>query len=854
MRPLRLELKGFTSFRDEQQIDFEGLDLFAISGPTGSGKSSLLDAMTYALYGYAERVGKQVGQLVSQGQKRMAVAFEFEVDGERWRIERTTPASGGSTRPLLKRPDGDGWVQAGEGADRVAEVNARIKELIGLDYEGFTRSVLLPQGRFQEFLVGDPKERRRILTDLLGLELFERLAKRAGEIRRTAQAQAQAKGEMLDSEYGSVTEEAVAAEEARSRAAAEREGAFGESETAVRALVERWKAAEREATDLEECRRDLLDVADVAGECAGAFGEVAIELADAASAAEGATEGAARAAEEAAVAHEALGNAEAEWGSIASLSAARALAEQLPLARAKVDEAQSALARVREDGASVEVSVAEAADRVTASARIVEDADVVVVAAQAAFDAAGLADRAAAIRAELRPGDDCPVCGAHIEQLPHGAAPDLEHARKDLAGAKAKITEAEKAFRVAERAHADAERALAGHGETLGRLEKELETARMEVSRLEQQATAGLGGELPLDPAAELAGRIERLQALADRERETRGLAVAAERAKLEAEQRRKDAEASVTRMRDRLGAQPLQQLVRRASSFAEGIGAFPKIPPGADPAELGAAAEAVAAHAGSAAEALEEVAQRRSEGEQALVAEAVGAVGTLVDVERLGNLDQLLETVVAERQAATVEAATARGTADVLRERLGRRAALVAEIDGLIEREQRFHALALELRADRLISFLQLEALRLLAAAGSERLSGLSGGRYRLAYQDEEFSVVDVWNGEEARSARTLSGGETFLASLALALALSEQVRSLAVTERARLDSLFLDEGFGTLDPETLEVVVEAIEQLGGDGRTVGIITHVQELAIRLPARIEVEKSPRGSRLHVMT
>jgi exonuclease SbcC len=142
---------------------------------------------------------------------------------------------------------------------------------------------------------------------------------------------------------------------------------------------------------------------------------------------------------------------------------------------------------------------------------------------------------------------------------------------------------------------------------------------------------------------------------------------------------------------------------------------------------------------------------------------------------------------------------------------------------------------------------------LQLLAAAGSRRLETLSGGRYRLEYVEEEFSVVDTWNGDERRSARTLSGGETFLASLALALGLSEQVRALAVSDRARLDALFLDEGFGTLDPESLEVVVDAIEQLGGDGRMVGVITHVQELALRLPSRIEVEKSPRGSTARVV-
>lgn len=108
---------------------------------------------------------------------------------------------------------------------------------------------------------------------------------------------------------------------------------------------------------------------------------------------------------------------------------------------------------------------------------------------------------------------------------------------------------------------------------------------------------------------------------------------------------------------------------------------------------------------------------------------------------------------------------------------------------------------------------------------------------------------MVDRWNGDEERTVRTLPGGETFLASLSLALALSEQVRSLSITERARLDSLFLDEGFGTLDPDSLRVVQDAIEQLGGDGRLVGVITHVRDLAEALP-RIEVEKSTRGSRL----
>src|SRR5207253_214962 len=113
MRPLRLELKGFTAFRDATELDLEPLEVFAISGPTGSGKSSLLDAITYALYGRVERVGDRVGQLVSQGQPSMAVTLEFEVGRDRYRVTRRTPSGRGATKVLLERLKDGAWAQAG---------------------------------------------------------------------------------------------------------------------------------------------------------------------------------------------------------------------------------------------------------------------------------------------------------------------------------------------------------------------------------------------------------------------------------------------------------------------------------------------------------------------------------------------------------------------------------------------------------------------------------------------------------------------------------------------------------------------------------------------------------------------
>ena len=104
---------------------------------------------------------------------------------------------------------------------------------------------------------------------------------------------------------------------------------------------------------------------------------------------------------------------------------------------------------------------------------------------------------------------------------------------------------------------------------------------------------------------------------------------------------------------------------------------------------------------------------------------------------------------------------------------------------------------------------------------------------------------MVDHWNADEVRSVKTLSGGESFLASLALALALAERLASFSVEGKAqqRLESLFLDEGFGSLDRETLDVVVQGIEALHGGQRMVGVVTHIPELAERMPARVEVAK-----------
>jgi len=185
----------------------------------------------------------------------------------------------------------------------------------------------------------------------------------------------------------------------------------------------------------------------------------------------------------------------------------------------------------------------------------------------------------------------------------------------------------------------------------------------------------------------------------------------------------------------------------------------------------------------------------------------------------------------------------------EILRKDIDRAKELRDELARQRAEHSLYRSLALDLRTDRFQAFLLDETFRELVSGASIRLWDLTK-RYRFEWRNEAFYVVDHDNARQLRSADTLSGGETFLASLALALQLSDQVQKAAGA--TKLDSLFIDEGFGTLDLEALDAAAGAIENLPVGGRMVGIISHIEELSLRLPARIKVAKAPAGSCLTV--
>ena len=856
VRPLKLQVKGFTAFRDRQELDFRELDVFAIAGSTGSGKSSLLDAMTYALYGRVERVGDRVSQLVSQGQARMAVTLEFEVGNERYRVTRSTPSGRGATKIQLERhgPGGE-WRQAGEGSDRVREAEQIITRAIGLTYDGFTRSVLLPQGKFAEFLVGDAKKRRDILTELLGLSLFRRMAERAGALAREASVRAQTMAQLLGSEYADASPEALKEARAAARAAEKREKALAGVAERIVAILARWQESKRSAEELRACADEAARAAHRTSAAAAELAELAGSLRDTAVAVEesaAASTAAGRALEEAVGA---LQEAEASLGSARDLAGAQSHAQSL------ADATRARDVKVAESTRSVDAAGSLAEAVASAERALAERTDVLAVretdanTAEAALEAARHQDLVATVSAGLKIGDPCPVCGEPLRKVPKETGADgLDKATEALQGARKDLEATRKAVVQSDREADTARRDVQSNQAEQERLAAELGEAAAHIASHQEALGAILGLPLPGDPAGTIENRLRELHQLDRAERDATRAAAEAAEALLKAEQERDRVVARVDRQHDLLAAdhQPLFDRAARAIGKKASPIKLPAPPVAADPVDLTSYAEKLAGALATFAERLARDVEERSSTEDRFLEEANEAVGGLLE-EPSATLQELAEAVNAACRKATADVATAKQRAEQMTTRLQRKGKLAEEMGAVEARSRVFRVLALELRADHLIAFLQAEALQVLATAGSERLASLSDGRYRIVCRDDEFFVIDTWNGDEERSVRTLSGGETFLASLALALALADQVRSLSVTNGARLDSLFLDEGFGTLDQETLRVVVDAIEQLAGDGRLIGVITHVRDLAEQFP-RVEVRKSHRGSSLELVS
>ena len=205
MRPIELTIQGFRSFKESTKIDFRGRNLVGILGPIGSGKSTLLDAICFALYGKTPTIGQGTRELVNQrsdpNQASIELVFRSQDSNGNlrgWLAQRIIRTSGGGGQVGLYEYD---LVLSQRGrlvVDKAREMNERIETILGIDFDGFSRSILLAQGRFAEFLNARPSERDVVLKGVFGLQRIDEMREEAGTRLNTSRSRVETLERTLD--------------------------------------------------------------------------------------------------------------------------------------------------------------------------------------------------------------------------------------------------------------------------------------------------------------------------------------------------------------------------------------------------------------------------------------------------------------------------------------------------------------------------------------------------------------------------------------------------------------------------------------------------------------------------------
>lgn len=890
MKLLRLTIKGLRSFTRETDIDLERLGeqgLFAIVGPTGAGKSTVLDGIFLALFGRSPR--GEAGECVSAGALALAVRLEIGVEraGQparvaverrfRWSKKREAGEASlgaelrGAPRHLplrIEEPRDGGWAAVDLGG-RKAEEYLR-EEIVRVSLADFQQAVVLPQGEIDALLRARPAERRTLVASLfrtehLGQPLSDELRSRElgvrGEITRLDEAERE--------QQVSAEEEAEAARLAGEAAAEVERGAdaLKQAEAAALSLrLGRQRCAARDAAEeaLALAERRLVARADdrarlAQAERAAQVDAALLELARArglpldgllaALDAGPAESDEAMAAMEARL--PALRVGEEERAEVLGALALAELAEAARRAERALDaEREARAARIEALGqqrARVDRQIEEAARAVEARGAALADAEAALALALAAQEAAArtLAEaqaRAAAaqIAASLREGDPCPVCGSseHPGVDHRAAADELALQTRSLALAAREADAAGRARDGAARALALAEQSARAEEAKQALIAAETESARLALARLLS------GDERPralLDAEAELARHRARAEL-------SLGALPPAARDRLRAEQGARPLAEAEARARALGGrAREAEQLERRLAQARDRSTALRAL------TRLGFATLAAYRDARLAPRALAALAADLD-----ALARERERLAAVRDERRRDAASEVSEAEAQRAERARDEAASRAGEAraraaqaafrcDELARRRERALALQARAALLGPRARRLALLQKTVAGNQLAELAAERHLEAVTRGAAALLRTLSADRYALVRSAEgAFAVSDAAHAGLIRAPSTLSGGETFLVSLSLALALSERIQ---LAGRTRFDFFFLDEGFGALDARTLDVALSALERLRGSRRVIGMISHVAAIEERVPRTLRVEPArPGGS------
>jgi exonuclease SbcC len=867
MIPLRLNISGFLSYREPVELDFEGFNLACISGPNGAGKSSLLDAITWVLFGEAR--GKDKDALINLASKAAEVSLTFKYEDNIYRVQRTTPRGKSTVLEFQILDSGretdDGLRSSilGQGSWRplteksARETQSRIEQILRLDYETFINASFFLQGKADEFTQKKASERKAVLGNILGLEIWEtykeRTAERRKEIERavdeidgrtseieaelgeeqtrktrladsestlknlttvratqeSALEQVRKSAAILDEQRKSADALSAALDKARSaRAGLESRLAAKETERAAYAnLVNRAGDIESAYKDWQKARKDLEK-----------WDKVAVEFREHESKRQPFLR---EIAEENARLEQERTSLSEQFSVISAQSPViRGLQEKLAIAKSALEEATSNLATRREIESQLHAGREKQAE---------------LKAENETLRAAMLPMDERIKKLEITTESKCPLC--EQELTPQHRVETIERLNFDG-------REMGNRFR-ANKSNMDELAAVLIELEKTLRLYSNAESEQLAQSNAVAQLT-------------------ERLDALIRQSREWQQSG--AKRLKqiekiLESKKYTEEARKGLAKLDKELAKLGYDASAHDAARQAEASGRSTE----EEHSNLKSGREVMKQIEGEISNLQSEIVNRKSEiAEQEKQFNKI--TKALMQAESSApNLDQaerdLLRLREQENQSRD-EVTRARQLVDVLALLRQRKAGYAAEREEKQQLIVQHKTLERAFGKDGVPALLIEQALPQIEAKANDLLDRLSDGRMSIKfatmaeYKDKkrddlkETLDIQISDGAGLRDYEMYSGGEAFRVNFAIRLALSEV---LAQRKGARLQTLVIDEGFGSQDTQGRQRLIEAINMVKPDFAKILVITHLDELKDAFPTRIEVEKTERGSTVKVI-
>jgi DNA repair protein SbcC/Rad50 len=853
MLPTRLELRNFLAYHNPDPIVFDGIHLASLTGPNGAGKSSLLDAITWALWGKA-RV-RSDDDLIHQGQTEMLVQLDFLQGEMRYRVVRKrqmgkTARTGRSALDLFVWDDATGRFQPIT-APSIRETDRRITDLLRLDYDTFVHSAFLQQGRADAFTIKTPARRKEILAEILGLEQWQLYEQRAKEQLRQIDHEldviAYRLGEIErhEAEEPALRRDLDVAEAALEEAAARREEAEARYQEVAGAEQQMQQAQDRLAQAEHRRKQRQADLDDIDAEVARYEAQQA-EL------------------------QAVIAERETIQAGYARLQAAREtdqeLGEKLQAMDAIKDRLNDVTTRIQQARADLEAQASVHRDRIATAERTASElaalqADLSEVQAEVAHLEAeeerrddlrstigdlnaervelravnhALYDEMQAIKARIADVQAaeavCPLCGQPLDEATKTTL--LDELQADG-------TDRGNTHRANQARMAEIDETIAAHEEEIAAIELELrrlQALRDRAAALRaSEESAQEAAQTVEEQSAELRG-IEKLLASGEYAQELQ-----AQRDAIQAEidSLGYDSEAH-TAARETLST--YHDYERRQHALETAQDQLPEIEANIEKAKA------------RRARWLEALAKEEGEAEAARLA----IDGLKEQVAEARRRDEEVRRRRTEEKRAQEGVIRAQQALNALEQARQHKAELETRRAEQSERKGIFEDLRAAFGKNGVPAMIIEAAIPELEEAANHLLSAMTAGRMhvRLDTQREKRTggvaeTLDILISDElgTRSYEAYSGGEAFRVNFAIRVALSQM---LARRAGAQLRTLFIDEGFGTQDEAGRQRLVEAINTVQDNFDLLLVITHIEELRDAFPVQIEVDKTPDGSRLRV--